>query len=332
MNSKAEPPRVREKMPRQNRVGFLAAREFNFAVLHQQTLRNTASFAGVGLHSGNRVNMTFLPAPPNAGIRFRRVDLEGKPEIEARIENVTATTRSTALSKGNAKILTVEHVLAAFAGRGHRQRDRGIGRQRAAHRRRQRAGVCQDDPGGGGGGRRTSRARSSGSHRPFPMRRTRRHISVFPHDGLKITCTSADAQRALHPVLQRRSDAGDVGTRAGRRAHLLLFRGDRIPDQERLDQGRQPGKRRGHPRRRDPDDRAAALSGGIRPAQNPGHHRRPVAGGLPDWRARHRRQAGPQRQLRGGAANRPADGANRWRRPRVSPRPAAGPGGRARRW
>src|SRR5271163_3279513 len=62
--------------------------------------------------------MTFLPAPPNSGIRFRRIDLEGKPEIEARVDYVTTTNRSTSLSKGNAKIHTVEHVLAAFAGRG----------------------------------------------------------------------------------------------------------------------------------------------------------------------------------------------------------------------
>jgi UDP-3-O-[3-hydroxymyristoyl] N-acetylglucosamine deacetylase len=99
-------------------LAFLRGDGFNSAVLYQQTLRQTASFAGVGLHSGNQVNMTFLPAPPNSGIRFRRVDLEGKPEIEARVDNVTTTNRSTSLSKGNAKILTVEHVLAAFAGRG----------------------------------------------------------------------------------------------------------------------------------------------------------------------------------------------------------------------
>src|SRR6202142_317281 len=62
--------------------------------------------------------MTFLPAPPNTGIRFRRVDLEGKPEIEARVENVGETSRSTTLAKGNVKVHTVEHVLAAFAGCG----------------------------------------------------------------------------------------------------------------------------------------------------------------------------------------------------------------------
>jgi UDP-3-O-[3-hydroxymyristoyl] N-acetylglucosamine deacetylase/3-hydroxyacyl-[acyl-carrier-protein] dehydratase len=87
-------------------------------VLYQQTLRQSAGFSGVGLHSGNAVTMTFLPAPPNSGIRFRRIDLEGKPEIEARIDYVSTTNRNTSLAKGNAKIHTVEHVLAAFAGRG----------------------------------------------------------------------------------------------------------------------------------------------------------------------------------------------------------------------
>jgi len=76
------------------------------------------SYEGVGLHSGSRVKMAFLPAPPKTGLRFRRVDLEGKPEIEARVENVTDTNRSTTLSKGNIRIHTVEHVLAALAGYG----------------------------------------------------------------------------------------------------------------------------------------------------------------------------------------------------------------------
>src|SRR5208283_2029098 len=90
----------------------------NPSVLNQQTLNRPASFSGIGLHSGNRVNMTILPAPANSGVRFRRVDLEGKPEIEARVENVGETNRSTTLAKGNVKIHTVEHVLAALAGYG----------------------------------------------------------------------------------------------------------------------------------------------------------------------------------------------------------------------
>ncbi len=87
-------------------------------MLNQQTLNRSASFSGTGLHSGNRVNMTILPAPANSGVRFRRVDLDGKPEIEARVENVSETNRSTTLAKGNVKIHTVEHVLAALAGCG----------------------------------------------------------------------------------------------------------------------------------------------------------------------------------------------------------------------
>ena len=84
-------------------------------MLNQQTLAGQASFSGIGLHSGNKVNMTFLPAPPNHGIRFRRVDLDGQPEIDAAVENVLETNRSTTLSKGNVKLHTGEHVLAAFS-------------------------------------------------------------------------------------------------------------------------------------------------------------------------------------------------------------------------
>src|SRR5262245_35891265 len=62
--------------------------------------------------------MTFLPAPPNSGIRFRRVDLEGNPEIAASVEHVSETNRSTTLCKNGTRIHTVEHVLATFAGYG----------------------------------------------------------------------------------------------------------------------------------------------------------------------------------------------------------------------
>ena len=90
----------------------------NPSVVNQQTLNRSAGFSGTGLHSGNRVNLMILPAPANSGVRFRRVDLEGKPEIEARVENVAETNRSTTLAKGNVKVHTVEHVLAALAGQG----------------------------------------------------------------------------------------------------------------------------------------------------------------------------------------------------------------------
>ena len=88
------------------------------AVLQQQTLAKPASFSGIGLHSGNKVSMTLLPAPPNSGIIFRRVDLESRVEIPAQVGNVAETDRSTTLSRGNAKVQTVEHVLAALYGFG----------------------------------------------------------------------------------------------------------------------------------------------------------------------------------------------------------------------
>lgn len=92
------------------------AGRFNAPVLPQQTIGRPVSFSGVGLHSGNRVTMKFLPAPAGSGISFRRVDLDGQPEIEARVQNVSETNRSTTISKGNIKVHTVEHVLATFAG------------------------------------------------------------------------------------------------------------------------------------------------------------------------------------------------------------------------
>jgi len=87
-------------------------------VLNQQTLNKTATFSGIGLHNGNRVNMSIVPAPANSGFIFRRTDLDGKPEVEAKVENISITNRSTTLAKGNVKIHTVEHVLAALVGLG----------------------------------------------------------------------------------------------------------------------------------------------------------------------------------------------------------------------
>ncbi len=84
-------------------------------MLQQKTLRQPAYLSGTGLHTGNRVNLAILPAPENTGIIFRRTDLEGKPVIEAKIENVVETSRSTTLGKGHVRIHTVEHLLGALS-------------------------------------------------------------------------------------------------------------------------------------------------------------------------------------------------------------------------
>ncbi len=164
---------------------------FNLPVLHQQTLGRPVEFSGVGLHSGNRVNMTFLPAPPNTGIRFRRVDLDGKPEIEARVENVAETNRSTTLAKGNTRIHTVEHVLAAFAGY---EIDNAIveidaneppiadGSSREFCKLIQHAGFAPQNE------RRDVYKVSA----PIELQLGETEMTLFPYDGFKISCTSSD--------------------------------------------------------------------------------------------------------------------------------------------
>ena len=87
-------------------------------VLQQQTLAKPVSFSGIGLHSGNKVSMTLLPAPAGTGIIFRRVDLESRFEVPAQVKYVTDTSRSTTIAKGKVKVQTIEHVLASLAGFG----------------------------------------------------------------------------------------------------------------------------------------------------------------------------------------------------------------------
>lgn len=79
----------------------------------QQTIQKEVTLSGVGLHTGNKVVMTFKPAPENTGYTFVRVDLEGEPKIKASAEYVVNTQRGTNLEKNGVKIQTSEHVLAA---------------------------------------------------------------------------------------------------------------------------------------------------------------------------------------------------------------------------
>ena len=82
----------------------------------QTTIANEVSLTGVGLHTGKEVTLTFKPAPENHGYSFKRVDLEGKPVIEADANYVVNTQRGTNLEKNGVKIQTSEHVLAALVG------------------------------------------------------------------------------------------------------------------------------------------------------------------------------------------------------------------------
>ena len=149
------------------------------------------SYSGIGLHSGNRVTMTLLPAPPNSGIRFRRVDLEGKPEIEARVENVSQTNRSTTIARGNAKIQTVEHVLAAMAGYGvdnavvevdANEPPIGDGSAREYCKMVEHAGIAPQ----------AETREFFRITQPLQIQTEDTLMSVFPHDRFKVSCTSAD--------------------------------------------------------------------------------------------------------------------------------------------
>ena len=87
-------------------------------MLAQRTLSNSIKAFGIGLHSGEPITLKLLPARPDTGIIFRRVDLDPVVEIKARAENVGDTTMSTSLTWKNVKISTVEHLLSAMAGLG----------------------------------------------------------------------------------------------------------------------------------------------------------------------------------------------------------------------
>jgi UDP-3-O-[3-hydroxymyristoyl] N-acetylglucosamine deacetylase / 3-hydroxyacyl-[acyl-carrier-protein] dehydratase len=137
--------------------------------------------------------MTFLPAAAGMGIRFRRVDLDGKPEIEARIENVAETNRSTTLAKGNVKVHTVEHVLSAFAGLGI---DNAVveldaneppiadGSAREYARMLHTAGIMAQ----------SEKREVYSVKSPIEVRTADTTLSIFPHEGFKVSCTSADKE------------------------------------------------------------------------------------------------------------------------------------------
>ena len=137
--------------------------------------------------------MTILPAPANSGVRFRRVDLDGKPEIEARVENVSETNRSTTLAKGNVKVHTVEHVLAALAGYGI---DNAIieldaneppiadGSSREFCKIIQAAGISTLP----------EKKDYYTPTEPIEVRHGESVMTLFPDEQFKITCTSADKQ------------------------------------------------------------------------------------------------------------------------------------------
>ena len=85
---------------------------------NQHTLKGPHRFEGKGLHTGPYSHMTVSPAPAGHGIKFRRTDLPGQPMVDALAENVSSTARSTTIACGEAKAVTIEHIMSALTGLG----------------------------------------------------------------------------------------------------------------------------------------------------------------------------------------------------------------------
>lgn len=87
-------------------------------MLSQRTLKSLTRAVGVGLHSGERVELTLRPAPPDTGIVFRRIDLAEPVDIPVSAISVTDTRLASTISSGHAKVRTIEHLMSACSGLG----------------------------------------------------------------------------------------------------------------------------------------------------------------------------------------------------------------------
>ena len=84
----------------------------------QKTIKKVVYFSGISLHVGDQAAISFHPAEPNTGVVFVRTDLDPRPSVHAKLENVTGVTRGTTIEENGVKVHTIEHVLAALMGCG----------------------------------------------------------------------------------------------------------------------------------------------------------------------------------------------------------------------
>jgi UDP-3-O-[3-hydroxymyristoyl] N-acetylglucosamine deacetylase/3-hydroxyacyl-[acyl-carrier-protein] dehydratase len=164
--------------------------------MKQRTLAREVSIQGSALHTGEPVTLTIKPAPVDHGIVFKRIDLSGAPELRPRVDQVTDLVRATTIQVGHAKIHTVEHVLSALHGCGV---DNVTIEMNAS-----------EPPILDGSAKPFVDLLMQGE--PIEQEKDREYfvleeavsiqkgnssIIALPHDGLKITCTSAD-DRGIH--------------------------------------------------------------------------------------------------------------------------------------
>ena len=82
----------------------------------QRTINKVENLEGIGLHTGKKSKLKFVPAVINHGIKFQRIDLDGMPIVDADVNNVIAVERGTTIKQNDATVSTVEHLLAAIVG------------------------------------------------------------------------------------------------------------------------------------------------------------------------------------------------------------------------
>jgi UDP-3-O-[3-hydroxymyristoyl] N-acetylglucosamine deacetylase/3-hydroxyacyl-[acyl-carrier-protein] dehydratase len=164
--------------------------------MKQRTILREVSIKGKSLHTGEEVNLTLKPAPENTGVTFRRIDLLGKPELKPLIDLVDDLVRSTTIADGHAKVHTIEHVLSALSGCGVDNvviemdaSEPPILDGSAKHfvNLIQQAEPVEQE----------AEREYFVLEEPISVTRGSSSIIALPHDGFRITCTSAD-DRGIH--------------------------------------------------------------------------------------------------------------------------------------
>ena len=164
--------------------------------MKQRTILREVSIKGKSLHTGEEVNLTLKPALENTGVTFRRIDLLGKPELKPLIDLVDDLVRSTTIADGHAKVHTIEHVLSALSGCGVDNvviemdaSEPPILDGSAKHfvNLIQQAEPVEQD----------AEREYLVLDEPISVTRGSSSIIALPHDGFRITCTSAD-DRGIH--------------------------------------------------------------------------------------------------------------------------------------
>ncbi len=165
-------------------------------VMKQRTLAREVSISGQALHTGETVTLTLKPAAPGAGYVFRRVDLHGAPEIKPRIELVGDLVRQTTIQEGHAKLHTIEHVLSALHGCGI---DNCVIEMNASEPPILDGSakpfvdlIMQGDP-----VEQEKEREYFILETPVSVQIGNSSVIALPHDGFKISCTSAD-DRGVH--------------------------------------------------------------------------------------------------------------------------------------